>query len=247
MPVFTDIMILMTIHWTSSQYADVELTQDITFQNLMYTIKFEPSSNVLFPELVPSQTKIIRDEILILDASNSYISNMPLIQQQRSLAFIWECPSILEWYCQSITGDQLAIPFNAVEAANIEFEDPYEFKVTVIWAKPDGEDEKATLSVFITWYDLLMPEFNIWYDEKTTLITSQQNALFYLEPINFANDDIYDYEVVWSIEPELENMANFSILSGGGRVMQIIKGAFSENTSYKVSLSVTHLTLDKLS
>ena len=92
-----------------------------------------------------------------------------------------------------------------------------------------------------------MPEFNIWYDEKTTLITSQQNALFYLEPINFANDDIYDYEVVWSIEPELENMANFSILSGGGRVMQIIKGAFSENTSYKVSLSVTHLTLDKLS
>ena len=95
MPVFQDITIMMTIHWTSSQYADIELTKDITFQNLLYTIKFEPSSNVLFPDLVPSLTNVVRGEDLVLDASNSYISNMALVQQRRSLAFDWTCPDIL--------------------------------------------------------------------------------------------------------------------------------------------------------
>ena len=126
------------------------------------------------------------------------------------------------------------------------YEKPYTFEVQVIWAKPDGEDEKAFMSIDITWYDLVMPDFNIQYEPKTTLMTSKDNALFYLEPINFPIDNIQDYDVIWTIEPELENMGNFSVLSNG-RVMQINKGKFTENTSYKVSLSVSHYKLEKLS
>lgn len=44
-----------------------------------------------------------------------------------------------------------------------------------------------------------MPEFVIDYDETQTLITSPQNSLFYLQALNFAIDDIYDYEVVWNL------------------------------------------------
>ena len=87
LPVFQDIMLLLTVHWSSSSYGTAYLTQDILFQNLLYTIKFEPIANVLFADLVASQTEVIRDETLILDASNSKISNMPEVQQKRSLAF----------------------------------------------------------------------------------------------------------------------------------------------------------------
>lgn len=80
LPVFQDIMMLLTVHWSSSSYGNAYLTEDIVFQNLLYTIKFEPIANILFAELVASQSDVIRDETLILDASDSKISNMPDVQ-----------------------------------------------------------------------------------------------------------------------------------------------------------------------
>ena len=77
------------------------------------------------------------------------------------------------------------------------------------------------------------------------MITSDQNALFYLEALNFPIDGIYDYEVEWGLEPELSNPDNRAVLSGG-RVMQVIKGTFSKNTEYTVSLKVTHKKLEKI-
>ena len=91
-----------------------------------------------------------------------------------------------------------------------------------------------------------MPSFDIDYERSQTLITSSQNSLFYLEPLNFAADDIYEYDVEWSIFPELEDPNNRSVLSGG-RVMQIIKGSYSPNTEYVVTLQITHKKLAKLS
>ena len=114
---------------------------------------------MLFADLVASQTNIIRDETLILDASSSYISNMPEVQQRRSLAYDWACPDILEEYCSNKAGAQLAVPFSALADTAIIYEEPYEFFVTVIWAKPDGKDEKSTLSVSIIWYNIAMPDF----------------------------------------------------------------------------------------
>ena len=245
MPVFQDISILLTVHWTSSEYATPELTKDIVFQNLLYTIKFEPTENVLTADLVASLSDIIRGETLILDASNSFISNMPEIQQRRSLAYSWECPPVLAAFCATRAGTQLSIPFSQVEKTDLIYEKPYEFSVTVIWAKPDGVDEFATLSVQATWYDLVIPSFNIDYDPTQTLITAPKDSLFYLEALNFAIDEIIQYDVVWAIYPELADPSMATVLSGG-RVFQILKGAYSENTDYEVSLSVTHKTLAKL-
>lgn len=138
LPVFKDVMVMMSVHWTSSKSWDLELTQELLFQNVLYMFKFEPIANVLFAELVASQEAVTRDETLILDASNSYISNMPLMIQRRSLAYDWNCPKIFQSYCDKQAGDQLAIPFDVVKETEIDFERPYTFEVTVIWAKPDG-------------------------------------------------------------------------------------------------------------
>ena len=94
LPVFKDVMVMMSVHWTSSKSWDLELTQDLLFQNILYMFKFEPIANVLFAELVASQEAVTRDETLILDASSSYISNMPVLIQRRSLAYDWNCPKV---------------------------------------------------------------------------------------------------------------------------------------------------------
>jgi len=75
------------------------------FQNILYMFKFEPIANVLFADLVASQEAVIRGETLILDASNSYISNMPIMMQRRSLAYDWNCPETFEEYCEKQAGD----------------------------------------------------------------------------------------------------------------------------------------------
>ncbi len=164
LPIFSDIMILMTAHWSSSILPDQILTKDIVFQNLLYTLKFEPAENSLLAELVVSSQDIIRGETLILDASSSSISNMPIAMQRRSLAYDWECPEPFNTYCSKQAGDQVAIPFEFVKNSKIDWETPYIFEVTVIWAKPDGQAETQTLNATVIWYDLAMPDFTIDFD-----------------------------------------------------------------------------------
>ena len=88
----------------------------------------------------------------------------------------------------------------------------------------------------------MQPEFNIDFDKSHTLITSNQNALFYMQAINFDAATIADYDVVWSITPDLADPDNLTILSGG-RVMQINKGSFAKNTIYVLTLTLTHKQL----
>lgn len=129
LPVFQDIMIMMSVRWTNAGYAEVEFDEKIVFQNLLYTIKFEPVANVLFADLVASQTEVIKGETLILDASNSYISNMPESVQRRSLAYDWICPDFLDKFCQGVSGDRLAIPFSVIEGTDVVYEQFYTFEV----------------------------------------------------------------------------------------------------------------------
>lgn len=99
----------MTVHFSNSQYDDISLTKQITFQNLLYTIKFEPQENSLQANLLASSNQVIRDETLILDASNSFISNMPQSVQRRSLGFRWNCPESFIEFCRTEVGDRLEI------------------------------------------------------------------------------------------------------------------------------------------
>lgn len=91
----------MKVNFANSEFNDVTLTQHLTFQNLLYTIKFEPQENALKANLVASSNQIIKDETLILDASNSFISNMQQSVQERSLGFQWTCPEPFADFCRS--------------------------------------------------------------------------------------------------------------------------------------------------
>ena len=57
--------------------------------------------------LVASTDAISRDENLILDASNSYITNLPENMQLKQLAYEWICPQGFEAMCANQNGSQL--------------------------------------------------------------------------------------------------------------------------------------------
>lgn len=235
----------MTVRWTNSKYPGMKnLTREATFQNLLYTIKFEPLANYLVAGLAANTVNVTRDEELILDASSSYITNMPESTAFKQIAYEWICPEGLESMCDGQNGSQLHLSWARVQAAGIVYEINYGFAVNVIWAKADGAIESETLSESIMWFDLVVPDFTITFDGPI-LITDDDNTLFYLSPINFELDDIRDYEVVWGLEPELEDRQKRQILSDG-KMMSITSGSYAENTEYTVSLKMAHLKLAKL-
>jgi hypothetical protein len=49
-PVWTDIKVLMTIDWSSSQFTR-DSEESLVFQNLLYTILFNPRDNFLIPKV----------------------------------------------------------------------------------------------------------------------------------------------------------------------------------------------------
>ena len=152
----------------------------------------------------------------------------------------------MESICEGQNGAQLSISWGRAIAAGVVYEIPYTFGIKVIWAKADGTLETETLTQSVTWWDLVLPNFTITYEPEPVLVTDDTNTLFYMEPINFSTDDIRDYEVTWLIQPELSDPSQKSVLSYG-KIMQITRGAYSKNTDYTVTLTVTNTNLAKLS
>lgn len=65
----------------------------------MITIKFEPDNSELVANLVASAADVTRGETLILDASSSYISNVPVSMKTRGISYEWQCPSEFNTFC----------------------------------------------------------------------------------------------------------------------------------------------------
>lgn len=80
----------------------------------MVTMKFAPSDSTLNANLIASSSNVIRDENLILDASSSYISNVPERIKNKDIQFEWQCPKEFSAICLGQTDSQLLIPFSYV-------------------------------------------------------------------------------------------------------------------------------------
>ena len=110
-------------------------------------------------ELVASTANVTRDETLVLDASSSYITNMPESLQNKQLAYEWLCPEGMESICEGQNAGQLLISWGQVISNGVVYEVPYSFGIKVIWAKADGTLETETLTEQVVWWDLVMPDF----------------------------------------------------------------------------------------
>jgi len=80
----------------------------------MVTMKFEPTDSVLVANLIASANEVTRGETLILDATSSYITNVPDSMKSRGISFQWICPDEFKSYCLGQADGQLVIPFQFV-------------------------------------------------------------------------------------------------------------------------------------
>ncbi len=53
----------------------------------MLTVKFEPTDSVLVANLIASANEVTRGETLILDATSSYITNVPENMKTRGISY----------------------------------------------------------------------------------------------------------------------------------------------------------------
>jgi hypothetical protein len=53
----------------------------------MITVRFEPTDSVLVGNLIASSNEVTRGETLILDATSSYITNVPQNMKTRGISF----------------------------------------------------------------------------------------------------------------------------------------------------------------
>lgn len=125
----------MTIRWSSSLFPNLVNEEDFTFQNALYTLRFSPKNNDLFTSLETATTEVIRGEAAILDASGSFVSNLPASIRQRDLTFSWVCSESIKDLCSTTTGSILAIEWEKVIDSNVTFGYPYEFEVVITWTK----------------------------------------------------------------------------------------------------------------
>ena len=51
------------------------------------------------PVLTPSHQSLLKGETLVIDGSETYISNVPEDEKQNGIYFKWTCPDGLESFC----------------------------------------------------------------------------------------------------------------------------------------------------
>lgn len=61
--------------------------ESLVFQSIMITVRFEPTDSVLVGNLIASSNEVTRGETLILDATSSYITNVPQNMKTRGISF----------------------------------------------------------------------------------------------------------------------------------------------------------------
>jgi len=61
--------------------------ESLVFQSIMITVRFDPTDSVLVGNLIASSTEVTRGETLILDATSSYITNVPQNMKTRGISF----------------------------------------------------------------------------------------------------------------------------------------------------------------
>lgn len=201
-PVWSDVKILMTIEWTSSEF-DLKVSGNV-FQNALYTIKFAPVSTYLVSKIIPNYKYVQKGQTLIISSNETTVSGLHPSQVQDMLSYKWICPEYLEILCEGQTGPNLYVPWNRVQLAPLNFSQVYDFTAEITWSKPDGTNETRLTSTSVQWYNLQKPIFEIGLTLDQVLVSSTQPTTFTIEGKNFDSyGDMSIYVIQWTIKPRL--------------------------------------------
>lgn len=93
------------------------------------TLYFAQPAQTVIPMLKVSGLQLVKvlllkGENLSLDASETYVENVPDNDKQKGLVFKWECSSLVQAICDKNEGQQiLTVEYNAVAASIVDMKE----------------------------------------------------------------------------------------------------------------------------
>ena len=237
-PVDQDVKVIMTVHYTNNKFADIIDTKSLVFQHVLYTVQFKPAASQLVASLTVNHNEVFAGKVLILDASDSFITNKPESLSKRNILFEWICPEVIADLCADISGNVLEITWaDVVNHESLQYNTTYTIEVAVMWVRGTGDVVTEIRNTTVKWQAATTPEYTLELMPNPVLVTSQSDTMFTIRDTNIADGDWSDYDVSWTIDPPLVDVSGQQIYSGG-KILSIEAGSWAPNTNYTVGVSV---------
>ena len=106
----------------------------------------------------------------------------------------------------------------------------------------DETIEAQSITRTVRWYDVEKPMFNITSNLDPILVSKSANTIFTLNAQNFDIALIRDWDVVWNIDPPLNNTRGSRSVSYG-KQFYVYKNNWAKFTDYNITVNVTYKKL----
>ncbi len=186
------------------------------------------------PVIDANHEELLQGETLVLDASQTYITNVQGEAKYEGINFKWVCPEALVAFCENVTDSQIVIYFaNFSESNETTFENVYEFQI-VPWWTIDGEDIEYPKSINVTWFNFGNPELSL---TSTNPVLATKEATFSVSVTNWDEANAEAIDVDWSFMPNITDAGAYAIPVNAS--LTVLTGGFAWNTAYDLAVTVT--------
>lgn len=162
LPSERDIFIIMTAHWTNEKYLDEIDATALTFQNLLQKVRFSSDEQILVPYLNIDENPVAGASPLVLNAADSFVSNVLFEEARLNLTYSWSCDKIFDKYCLNYTSPVINVPWLEIyNLPNMTWEKYYTFEVTINWDMGNGTTVTKKVKKDVLWLNVTMPQFSV--------------------------------------------------------------------------------------
>jgi hypothetical protein len=174
-----------------------------------------------------------------LDSSASHITSISnTLLSESGLIYYWTCPLPFTAICSTqINSTILIIPYSSFLSSQANYSLNYTFTVSV-WRNTDIDSSlNYSLSVNITWIDVLAPQYGLSVNSGLNKIIASKNNEFDINLYNYASTNL-NLIYTWSFLPNITDYNDNVLLSTDNATMLIYAGGFNFSTSYLLTFTL---------
>lgn len=137
------------------------------------TLYFASAAQTVVPQVTVSSELLLKGVNLEVDATSTFVENVPEEDRQKDLVFEWECSSLISSICEDNAGQQQFTIEYAVVAANI-VEMQEETLTLVVKRQEESGLREYRKEIKLQWSKTEQPSFTIKAPEK--IFASKDNV-----------------------------------------------------------------------
>ena len=102
--VMRTVNVKISLKYTNLEYESYVDSGMNTFQDLLISLYFASAAQTVQPMVSVSNTLMLKGEDLQVDATETFVENVPDEDKQKDLVFSWECSSLIQAICTENAG-----------------------------------------------------------------------------------------------------------------------------------------------